>query len=318
MVSTSKLFQPITVGRLSLSHRVVLAPMGRFRVNPVTLSPLLPLMKDYYVQRAKVPGTLLITEGTTIAPKASGIPALPEIWTEEQISAWTEGSYIYMQIFAMGRQASQDYLKSRDSTFSHAGASALAHTPGAPIPREMTKEEIDEYIELFGIAAANAVHNAGFDGVEIHGANGHLVDQFLQSASNVRNDEYGGNVQKRARFPLEVIERVVKEVGADRVGLRISPWNRRAGMRMEDPISTFSYLATQVKELYPDFAYIHVVEARVDGLNDLAPEDIKEYETNDFIRKIWEPKPLISAGGYTRESGMETADEKGDLIAYGR
>ena len=89
-------------------------------------------------------------------------------------------------------------------------------------------------------------------------------------------------------------------------------------MRMEAPIPTFSYLATGVKELYPEFAYNHVVEARVDGLNDLAPEDIEEFETNDFIRKIWEPKPLISAGGYTRESGMETADEKGDLIAYGR
>ncbi len=90
------------------------------------------------------------------------------------------------------------------------------------------------------------------------------------------------------------------------------------GMGMEDPIPTFSYLTMQVKELYPDFAYIHVVEARVDSFTDLSPEDIKEFETNDFIRKIWAPKPLISAGGYTRESGMETADEKGDLIAYGR
>ncbi len=93
-VSTSKLFQPMTVGRLSLSHRVVLAPMGRFHVNPVTLSPLLPLVKDYYIQRAMVPGTLLITEGTLIAAKASGIPSLPEIWTEEQISAWTEVDFL--------------------------------------------------------------------------------------------------------------------------------------------------------------------------------------------------------------------------------
>ncbi|SJL10816.1 related to NADH:flavin oxidoreductase/12-oxophytodienoate reductase [Armillaria ostoyae] len=325
-MSTSKLFQPITVGRLSLSHRVVLAPMTRLRVNPVTLSPLLPLVKDYYVQRAKVPGTLLISEGTVVAPKASGFPGAPEIWTEEQISAWKEivdgvhaqGSYIYLQIAAMGRQASPDFLKSRDSTFPHVGPSALHHAPGAPIPREMTKEEINESIEFFGISAANAVHKAGFDGVEIHGANGFLVDQFLQSTSNVRDDEYGGSVQKRVKFPLEVIERVVKEVGADRVGLRLSPWNRSAGMRMEDPIPTFSYLTTRVKELYPDFAFIHVVEARVDGFTDLSPEDIKEFETNDFIRKIWAPKPLISAGGYTRESGMETAEEKGDLIAYGR
>ena len=90
------------------------------------------------------------------------------------------------------------------------------------------------------------------------------------------------------------------------------------GMGMEDPIPTFSYLTTWIKELYPDFVYIHVVEAHVDGFTDLSPEDVKEFETNDFIRKIWAPKPLISAGGYTRESGMETADEKGDLISYGR
>ncbi|KAK0189366.1 hypothetical protein F5146DRAFT_624089 [Armillaria mellea] len=325
-MSTSKLFQPITIGRLSLSHRVVLAPMTRLRVNPVTLSPLLPLVKDYYVQRAKVPGTLLISEGTIVAPKASGFPGAPEIWTEEQISAWKEivdgvhaqGSYIYLQIAAMGRQASPDFLKSRDSTFPHVAPSALPLAPGAPVPREMTKEEISEYIEFFGITTGNAVHKAGFDGVEIHGANGFLVDQFLQSTGNVRDDEYGGSVEKRVKFPLEVIERVIKEVGADRVGLRLSPWNHSGGMKMEDPIPTFSYLTTRVKELYPDFAFIHVVEARVDGFTDLSPEDIKEFENNDFIRKIWAPKPLISAGGYTRESGMKTADEKGDLIAYGR
>ncbi|KAG7441249.1 FMN-linked oxidoreductase [Guyanagaster necrorhizus] len=325
-MSSSKLFQPITLGRLSLSHRVVMAPLTRLRVNPVTLAPLLPLVKDYYVQRAKIPGTLLIAEGTIIAPQASGFPGAPEIWTEEQIAAWKEvvngvhaqGSYIYLQIAAMGRQASPDFLKSRDPTFPHVGASALPPTPGAPVPHEITKEEIKEHIEFFGIAAANAVNKAGFDGVEIHGAHGFLVDEFIQSVSNVRDDEYGGTVENRVRFPLEVIERVVKEVGADRVGLRLSPWNRGAGMRMEDPVPTFSHLVTSVKELYPDFAWIHVVEARVDGFTDRSPEDIKDVETNDFIRKIWAPKPLISAGGYTRESGIETADEKGDLIAYGR
>ncbi|PBK87111.1 FMN-linked oxidoreductase [Armillaria gallica] len=325
-MSTSKLFQPITVGRLSLSHRVVLAPLTRLRINPATFAPLLPIVKDYYIQRAKIPGTLLISEGTNIAPQASGYPCTPEIWTDEQIAAWKEvvdgvhaqGSYIYMQIGAVGRQALPDVLKSRDPTFPHIGASALPPMPGAPIPRAITKEEIKEYIDFFGTSAANAVHKAGFDGVEIHGANGFLVDEFIQSVSNVRDDEYGGSLENRVRFPLEVIERVTREVGADRVGFRFSPWNRGQGMRMEDPIPTFSHLVSRVKELHPDLAYIHVVETRVDGAADVAPEDIKEFETNDFIRKIWAPKPLISAGGYTRESGIETADGKGDLIAYGR
>ncbi|KAK0451354.1 uncharacterized protein EV420DRAFT_1621801 [Desarmillaria tabescens] len=309
-MSTSKLFQPITVG-------LVLAPLTRLRVNPTTLVPLLPVVKDYYAQRAKIPGTLLVTEGTIIAPKASGYPSVPEIVTGEQIAAWKE-IVDGMQLGAVGRQALPDNLKSRDPTFPHVGASALLPAPGAPVPRAISKEEIKEHIDFFGIAAANAVHKAGFDGVEIHGAHGFLVDEFIQSVSNVRDDEYGGSLENRVRFPLEVIGRVAEVVGADRVGLRLSPWNRGVGMRMEDPIPNFSHLVSRVKELYPDLAYIHVVETRVDGTADVAPEDIKEFETNDFIRKIWAPKPFISAGGYTRESGIMTADEKGDLIAYGR
>ncbi|KAK0188337.1 hypothetical protein F5146DRAFT_1104015 [Armillaria mellea] len=261
-MSTSKLFQPITIGHLSLVQ--------------------------------------------TSLPKASGYPCQPEIWTDKQIAAWKE---VMDGLDAVGRQALPDVLKS---------PSALPPMPSAPIPRAMTKEEIKEYIDFFGISAANAVHKARFDGVEIHGANGFLVDEFIQSVSNVWDDEYGGSLENRARFPLEVIECVMREVGADRVGFRLSPWNQGQGMCMEDPIPTFSYLVSWVKELYPEFAYIHVVETCVDGMTDVAPEDIKEFETNDFIRKIWAPKPLISAGGYTGDSGIETADRKGDLIAYGQ
>ncbi|KAK0445624.1 uncharacterized protein EV420DRAFT_1648345 [Desarmillaria tabescens] len=325
-MSSSKLFEPITVGRLSLSRRVVLAPLSRLRSDLTTAAPLLPSVQEYYVQRAKTPGTLLISEGTVIAPKASGYPGAPEIWSDEQIASWKEvvdgvhaqGSYIYMQIAAIGRQASPGALISRDPAIPHVGASALPPTPDAPVPRAMTKEEIKEHIDFFGIAAANAVHKAGFDGVEIHGANGVLVDEFLQSVSNVRDDEYGGSMENRVRFPLEVLGCIVKEVGADRVGIRLSPRSRNGGMGMEDPVPTFSYLVTRVKELYPDLAYVHVIEARVDGITDRTKEEIKEVENNVFIRKIWSPRPLISAGGYTRETGMQIADEKGDLIAYGR
>ncbi|KAK0187588.1 hypothetical protein F5146DRAFT_1141026 [Armillaria mellea] len=169
------------------------------------------------------------------------------------------------------------------STFPHIGASALPLMLSAPIPRAITKEEIKEYINFFGISAANAVHKARFDGVEIHDANGFLVDEFIQS--------------------MKVIECVTRE---------------GQGMHMEDPIPTFSHLVLQVKELYPELAYIHVVKTRVDGMTDVAPKDIKEFETNDFIRNIWVPKLLISVGGYMRDSGIETANRKGDLIAYGQ
>ncbi|KAG7441239.1 FMN-linked oxidoreductase [Guyanagaster necrorhizus] len=198
-----------------------------------------------------------------------------------------QGSYFYMQIGAAGRQPFPDDPQiSRSPTFPHIGASALPPSAGAPASRARMKEEIKEHLDFFGTAATNA---AGFDGVKIHGANGVLVDEFIQS----------------------MFGRAVEAVrGVVRVRLRLRPSNRTGGMGMDGPLPTFSHLVMRVKELYPDFAYLHVIEVRVDGG--------REVETDDFIRKIlWAPRPVISAGGYTRELGMQTAEEKGGLNAYG-
>ncbi len=201
-------------------------------------------------------------------------------------------------------------------------------------PRPLTVEEIREYVQLYAQAARNAI-SAGFDGVEIHGAHGFLPDQFTRDVSNSRTDTYGGSLENRTRFSLEVIDAVVEAVGSERVGYRISPWSSLFGewvtpsllsaysqetldMKMADPIPTFTHLVSQLKARQPKLAYLHVVEPRVIGMDDRSEEDIGAHEGNDFIRNLWAPKALISAGGYNRQSAIDTAERKGDLIAFGR
>ena len=184
-----------------------------------------------------------------------------------------------------------------------------------PTPRPLTVEEIKTYAQWYADAADKAVNGAGFDGVELHSANGYLPDQFLQDVSNQRTDEYGGSVENRARFPLEILEAVTKAVGEDRVGVRISPWNLWQGMRMEDPKPTFAYFASQAKERFPDLAYLHAAEPRVGGTDD---QDSNDVDSNEFLREIWGDKVFIAAGGYTPQSAAETVNAKGGLIAFGR
>ena len=179
----------------------------------------------------------------------------------------------------------------------------------------MTINEIKTYVQWHADAAHRAVNQAGFDGVELHFANGYLPDQFLQDVSNQRTDEYGGSIENRARFPLEIIEAVSKAVGEDRVGFRISPWNTWQGMRMENPKPTFAYFVSQAKERFPNLAYLHAIEPRVSGIDD---HDSEEGESNEFLRNIWGEKAFIAAGGYTPQTAVETVEVKGGLIAFGR
>ncbi|KAF9477056.1 NADH:flavin oxidoreductase/NADH oxidase [Pholiota conissans] len=312
--SASKLFQPIKVGAVTLQHRVVLAPLTRFRSTPKGHVPVNPLMKTYYSQRGSRPGTLLITEATFITPQAVGYDGVPGIWNEEQIAAWkvitdsvhANGSSIFLQLWAHGRAANTKILQEDGHDF--VAPSAIHFQPGAAPPRALTIPEIQDYIQWFGQAAHNAVHGAGFDGVEVHCANGYLPDQFLQDKSNQRTDEYGGSVENRSRFSLQVVDAVVKAVGEDRTGIRISPWGTFQGMRMDNPIPQFSHFISSVKSSHPDLAYLHAVEP--------LPEAVDE--SNDFIRELWAPKPLITCSGYDRESAIKTADTKGDLIAFGK
>ncbi|KAF5343105.1 hypothetical protein D9758_016001 [Tetrapyrgos nigripes] len=334
-MSTSKLFQPLKVGDSTLKHRVALAPLTRFRANEKHIP--LPIVKEMYAQRASTPGTLLITEATFIDARAGGYPHAPGIWSDEQIAAWKEvtsavhakGSFIYLQLWALGRTAYSAVLKAENPSYDLVSASDIPlseHSKDEPRPRPLTVPEIKEYVELYAKAASNAVHKAGFDGVEIHNANGYLLDQFTQDVTNHRTDEYGGSVETRARFTLEVVDAVVKAVGPRKTGIRFSPWNTFQDMGMDSVSKTkaqFSYIVSKIKEVHPTFSYVHVVEPRSKALDVL--DHNPEGEDNDFIREIWTSpeddqngRRLISAGGYTRELSIEDADKKGDIIAFGR
>lgn len=320
--TSSKLFQPIAIGSKTLQHRVVLSPLTRLRSGKKTHVPINPLVKTYYSQRASTAGTLLITEATFIAPQAGGYDNVPGIWSEEQVAAWKEittavhanNSFIFLQLWALGRAATPSILSAESLPYVAPSPIALSSRLKLA-PRGLTKDEIKEYIQLYAQAAKNAVNEAGFDGVEIHGANGYLIDQFLQDVSNQRTDEYGGSVEARSRFGLEVVDAVVDAVGAHRTGIRVSPWSKFQDMGMTDPIPQYTHFISSIKSAHPELAYFHAIEPGLEGSEGAFTSDDV---SNDFLREIWGRKPFISAGGYTRESAIARADADGGLVAFGR
>ncbi|KZP27658.1 FMN-linked oxidoreductase [Athelia psychrophila] len=331
--SSQNLFESIQVGDITLGNRVVMAPLTRFRATE-THTPG-PRAAEYYSQRAVAPGTLLITEATFIGEKAGGYFGVPGIYSDEQILGWkkvvdavhAKGSFIYLQMWALGRTADPAEIKRDNPNNEYTAASniPLAGIPLTGIPltvhtgaRAMTMEEIQEFVALYATAASNAVHKAGFDGVEIHSANGYLMDQFLQDVSNNRTDKYGGSVENRSRFALEVTKAVVEAIGGKKTGLRLSPWSIFQDMGMSNPVPQFTHLISTIRDLYPDFAYLHVLEPRVDGGTDRETVSVEQLKERDALHALWAPKPLISAGGYDREMGLDVAQKTGQLVAYGR
>jgi len=268
------------------------------------------MVAEYYAQRASYPGTLLITEATFIAPQAGGYANAPGIYNKAQIEAWKKvtdavhkkGSFIYMQLWALGRASDPSQLKAELGPDAKVvSASDLAFEGGAT-PTALTEAEILEYIQLYKQAALNAIE-AGMDGVEIHGANGYLIDQFLQDVSNKRTDAWGGSIEKRAKFGLEVSKAVVGAIGAERVGIRMSPFSPFQGMGMEDPKPQFSYYTEELKKL--KLAYIHVVESRISG-----NADAEGGGSIDFLLDIWgKTSPVLAAGGYKTDSAYKAVDE---------
>ncbi|KAK3079676.1 Chanoclavine-I aldehyde reductase fgaOx3, partial [Coniosporium uncinatum] len=228
-MSDSKLFQQLQVGPIELKHRMVMAPLTRFRADDNHVQ--LPFVKEYYSQRASVPGTLLITEAAFITPRGGGMNNVPGLYNDAQLKAWKEitdavhakGSYIFCQLWALGRAANPKVLKKEGCDF--VSSSAVGMSDNSPVPRAMEEQEILQFIDEYAEAAKRCIEIAGFDGVEIHGANGYLVDQFTQDTCNKRTDSWGGSIEKRARFGLEVAKAVTKAVGVERTGMRLSPWS---------------------------------------------------------------------------------------------
>ena len=299
-----------------------MAPLTRYRANDAHVHSS-GLATEYYGQRASVPGTLLITEATFISPRAAGYANVPGIYNKDQIAAWKnvtnavhkKGSYIFCQLWALGRAAQPEIVKKEAGEKWFGSSSAIPMEAGAEEPRALDEEDIWAYVGDYAQAAKNAIE-AGFDGVEIHGANGYLIDQFIQDVSNKRTDAWGGSVEKRSKFALEVAKAVVEAVGSEKVGLRLSPFSPFQGMKMADPIPQFSNLVEGLKEL--KLVYLHLVESRVSG-----NADIETTEKVDPLLKIWgKTSPVLLAGGFQPDSAKRTVEEQyagqDVLVVFGR
>lgn len=319
---SAPLLSSVKLGRYTLPNRIVLAPLTRNRAAAGNVPTALNAL--HYSQRASA--GLLITEATQIAPEGLGYPNTPGIHSPEQVQGWklvtdavhAKGGKIFLQLWHVGRISHPDLqpdgkLPVAPSAIAPEGEVAT-YTGMKPyvIPRALELEEIPQIIEQYRIGAKNALE-AGFDGVEIHSANGYLLDQFLEDNSNHRTDIYGGSVENRARLLLEVTEAVVDVWGGDRVGVRLSPSGTFNSMYDSNRAATFGYAVKELNRF--NLAYVHLVAPRVEGFG--SAEDQPDLSA-DFFRPIFNGT-IITAGGYSFETGNQAiASGSADLVAFGR
>ena len=334
----TNLFKPIKLGNCELKHRVVLPPLTRMRAHHPGHIPNNDWTVEYYDQRSKRPGTMIITEGVFVSPQAGGYDNAPGIWSKEQIAAWKKifakihenGSFVWPQLWALGRQAFPGALARDGLRYDSASDDLYMDDEHRKMALEsknpqhgLTKDEIKQYIKDYVQAAKNAIE-AGADGVEIHNANGYLLNQFLDPLSNHRTDEYGGSIENRARFTLELVDALIEAVGANKVGIRLSPYGTFGVMSGQDPLTVAQYayvigeLEKRAKE-GKQLAYIHLVEPRLD-LRMPGDGETKDLgQTNDFVYSIW--KGLVIRSGNLAlhpEAVKDMVKNDRTLIAYGR
>ena len=318
-MTASKLFEPYTLGDITLSNRVVMAPLTRNRAGK-GFAPS-EFAAEYYNQRAGA--GLIIAEATQISQQGQGYQDTPGIYTQAQIDGWREvtdavhakGGRIFLQLWHVGRISHVDLQPQGGAPVAPSAIRAEAKTyvnntfVDVSEPRALELDELPGIINDFRQAAANAIA-AGFDGVEIHGANGYLLDQFAKDGANVRTDAYGGSIENRARLMLEVTEAIVSEIGAERTGIRISPVSPANGVSTGDPQAQFNYIVEKLSDL--NLVYLHVVEGATGGPRDVAPFDF------DALRSKFK-NTYMANNGYTLEMANEHLDAgTADLIAFGR
>ncbi|XP_021842702.1 putative 12-oxophytodienoate reductase 11 isoform X1 [Spinacia oleracea] len=316
------LLTPCQMGKFHLSHRVVLAPLTRQRSYGNVPQPHAIL---YYSQRTSN-GGLLISEATGVSVTAQGYPDTPGIWNREQVEAWkpivdavhAKGGIFFCQIWHVGRVSNEGFQPNGQAPISctdkpltpqmRANGIDIAQFS---IPRRLTTEEIPSVVNDFRLAARNAIE-AGFDGVELHGAHGYLIDQFMKDQVNDRTDHYGGSLENRCRFALEVVEAVVNEIGADRVGFRISPFANYSESGDSNPEALGLYMAESLSKR--GILFCHAVEPRM-----ITVGEKKECPHSLLpIRNAFNGT-FIAAGGYDREEGNKAVmNGYTDLVAYGR
>lgn len=314
-----RLLEPYQLGDLTLANRLVMAPMTRNRAPGCLPNER---MARYYAQRATA--GLIVSEGTQVAAVAQGYQDTPGIHTEEQRDAWRRvtdavhaaGGRIFAQLWHVGRVSHSYYHGLRPVAPSAVPPPGKAYIPDHPLPYEtphaLTVAEIGEVVEQFR-HAARVARDAGFDGVEIHGANGYLIDQFLRSGTNQRQDEYGGSVENRCRFLLEVTRAVVEIWSDRRVGIRLSPGGTTNGAVDENPVATFS-AAISGLDTITGLAYLHIVEAPVGT----SGPDERAVCATELARSLYRGT-LVTTGGYTPEVAEHLLEKEcADLVGFGR
>jgi N-ethylmaleimide reductase len=316
----SILYTPATLGSIALKNRMVMAPMTRSRATGNIPNAL---MAEYYAQRSSA--GLIITEGTSSSPNGLGYPRIPGIFTQAQIEGWKtitnaahkQGAKIFLQLMHCGRISHPLNMPegARVVAPSAVAASGTMYTDSEgmkpfPVPEAMSVEDIRVAIAEYAQAARNAMA-AGFDGVELHAANGYLLEQFLRPNSNIRSDSYGGSIEHRARFVLEVVDTVKKAIGRERVGIRLSPFGVFNDMPLYDRMEEeYTWLAKQIN--HSALTYIHLVDHSSMGAP-VVPDSIKETFRREFNGS------LIFSGGYdAARAESDLADGRCDLVAFGR
>lgn len=309
------LFSPVTLGSVSLKNRIVMAPLTRMRAGESGVPQAMNV--KYYEQRASA--GLIITEATPISPMAHGYPALPGIYTPEQVAGWkkvtdsvhAKGGKIFIQLWHVGRishpsliggqtPVAPSAIKPAGQAFTYTGMQDFV------TPRTLEKNELPGIVNDY-VHAAKCAMDAGFDGVEVHSANGYLLDQFLRDGSNQRTDEYGGSFENRARLLLQVMEAVTKAVGADKTGVRLSPVNPFNDMKDSSPQALFEYVADALNRF--NLAYLHVMEG---GTGD----NVQPFDFAVFRKKF---KGAYMANlSYDKVRGNAAiASGHADCVAYG-
>jgi len=323
------LFAPVQLGSLKLKHRVVMAPLTRSRSEQPGGIPG-DMMVRYYSDRAS-DGGLIIGEATNISLTARGWYGAPGLYTDQQVEGWkrvvraihAKNGFVFAQLWHTGRSSHSDNQDGNTPASASVDASYwedpnhLVSAPSGwvqPSPhRALDISEIPGVVEDYRKAAAHA-KAAGFDGVEVHAGNGYLLDQFLQDGSNKRTDSYGGSIENRSRFLLEVVEAVTSVWGGDRVAVRIAPGGTWNHMRDSNPAALFAYVAEQLNRF--GLAYLHIIEPRVKG--NVTIDEGQGPIAAEQLRKVFQGK-IIAAGGFEPDTA-ESAIEHGvaDAVAFGR
>jgi N-ethylmaleimide reductase len=327
--SSPSLFDATQAGDLQLANRIVLAPLTRNRA-PGAIP--VPLMAEYYAQRAS--GGLLITEATAISHQGQGYADVPGLYGTEQLDGWKHvtqavhdaGGKIVVQLWHVGRVSHTELQPGGGQPVAPSAITAKTKTvlikDGLPTfvdtsePRALQADELPAIVHSYQIAARNAVETAGFDGVEIHGANGYLLDQFLKSGSNQRGDDYGGSIENRARLLLEVVRAITSAIGGGRTGIRLSPVTPANDVHDADPQPLFDYVVRQLATL--NLAYIHIIEGATGGERELPDRPFDYAALKAAYREAGGQGAWMVNNGYDKALAEQAVVNGADLVAFGK